>query len=430
MIPWLMGTATSFFLACGSKRVEMELNARHFEVAASISDDESIQIASELVAIPSFTGEETKLARHIHAFLTANGIRAELQEVEPDRFQVIAWVGPVGPKPALMLNGHLDIDPLGRHWPESPFSTKLVGNKLYGAGIHNMKSGLTAIIAATLALHRSDFKLQRPLLLTFVIGELQGGKGTVFALQSGLTADAAVVPEPYSVTRVITRTAGVHKFAIVARGVTAHTSRHLEGVDAIQALRNVLDAIDAAPLELLDPDFPELPRIQVASIIAGRGEQHDLSGISYCADKATALIDLRYSPFFEPMDIQRRLEELVASLGDQYSEAEIELVHPPDPVFRVGGVDMPPMDVPADISLVRDLTALLPKVSDYAVHETGAVIPFSYCGNDTAHLSRAGIECCLFGPRGDADDTERHVLLSEMQACARTLSVLAATRCA
>ena len=402
---------------------------RHLEVAASITDAESVQIASELVAIPSFTGEETVLAHHIHALLMANGIQAELQEVEPQRFQVIAWVGPIDIKPALMLNGHLDIDPLGRHWPASPFTAELAGDKLYGAGIHNMKSGLTAIIAAALALRRSDITLRRPLLLTFVVGELQGGKGTVFALGSGLTADAAVVPEPYSVTRVITRTAGVHKFAIVVRGVTAHTSRHNEGVNAIQILRRILDAIDAAPPEFIDPRFPELPRIQVASIIAGRGEQHDLSGISYCADKATALIDIRYPPPFGPADVQEGLERMVTSLSALHPNAEIEVVHPPDPVFRVGGVDMPPMDVADDSSLVSSIATFLPEVSNYTVRETGAVMPFSYCGNDTAHLSRAGIECCLFGPRGDPLDTERHVLLSELQACAKTLCVLAAARC-
>ena len=408
----------------------MALTARHLEIAASITDEEAIQVASELVAIPSFTGEETDLARHVQAFLRENDIQAELQEVEPGRLQVIAQIGPENVRPAMMLNGHLDMDPLGRHWRDSPFAVRLVGDRLYGAGIHNMKSGLTAIILAALALRRSGLKLRRPLLLTFVVGELQGGKGTVFALNSGLTADAAIIPEPYSVTRVLTRTAGVHKFALVVRGVTAHTSRHREGIDAIHTLRHVLDLLDQASLNLADREFPELPRVQVASIIAGRGEEHDLSGISYCADKATALIDLRYSPLFQPVDIQTRLEKFVKSIDTQVGNAEIELVHPPDPVFRVGGVDMPPMDVSDGGPLVKDVATVLPEVSDYAVRETGAVAPFSYCGNDTAHLSRAGIECCLFGPRGDAEDTEKHVLLSEMQACARTLGVLSAMRCA
>ena len=119
-------------------------------------------------------------------------------------------------------------------------------------------------------------------------------------------------------TRVITRTAGVHKFAIVVRGVSAHTSRHREGIDsAIQALRHMLDLIETTPLGLHNERFPELPRLQVASIVAGRGEQHELSGISYSADKATALMDIRYPPPFEPLDVQGVLEHMTASLAEQ-----------------------------------------------------------------------------------------------------------------
>jgi len=63
------------------------------------------------------------------------------------------------------------------------------------------------------------------------------------------------------------------------------------------------------------------------------------------------------------------------------------------------------------------------------VAETGIALPYSYCGNDTTHLSRAGVDCCLFGPRGDPEDTERHVLVSEMVACARTLAAVSFARC-
>ena len=68
-------------------------------------------------------------------------------------------------------------------------------------------------------------------------------------------------------------------------------------------------------------------------------------------------------------------------------------------------------------------------LSNFKVEQTGIALPYSYTGNDTAHLSRAGIECCLFGPRGDAKDAEKHVLISEMTACARTLAALAILRC-
>ncbi|MFD3510869.1 M20 family metallopeptidase [Nocardia sp. NPDC058666] len=394
-----------------------------------LPDDELIRIAADLTAIPSFTGEESELADHIRDWLRSNGIRSYTQEVQPGRRQTIGTLGPEG-QAALLLNGHLDMDPLGRDHPSDPFTTRREGDKLYGAGLHNMKSGVAAILGAALAVRRSGIELRRPLLLEFVAGELQGGVGTRFALQSGLTADAAVVPEPYSVRRVITRTAGVHKFGLVVRGRTAHTSRHDEGVDAVAVLRQVLDHLDSTDLRLHNPDFPPLPRLQVGGIIAGRGEAHELSGISYLADKATALIDIRYPPPFEPTDVAAAIESAVDVARHRFPNAQITVDCPPEPAFRVGGSAMPPMDVSPESPIVTDIATLLPQVSDYAVTETGLALPFSYCGNDTTHLSRAGIDCCLFGPRGDGPDTEHHVLISEMRACARTLAALVVLRCA
>ncbi|QBS41742.1 M20 family metallopeptidase [Nocardia sp. CS682] len=394
-----------------------------------LPDDELVQLAAGLTAVPSFTGQETPLAFHVRNTLARNDIHAYHQEVQPGRLQTIARLGPENGTPALLLNGHLDMDPLGRDQPGEPFTARREGDRLYGAGLHNMKSGLAAILGAAIAVRRSGMALRRPLLLEFVVGELQGGVGTRHALRSGLTADAAVVPEPYSVRRVITRTAGVHKFAIVVRGTTAHTSRHHEGVDAVAVLRRVLDLLDTADLGLRNSEFPPLPRLQVASLIAGRGEGHDLSGVSYCSDKATALVDLRYPPPHEPHNVSKAIDVVLDRVRDAFPEAQIVVEHPVDPQYRVGGTDMPPMDMPADCAVVRDIAELLPRVSDFQVEETGLALPYSYCGNDTTHLSRAGIECCLFGPRGATPDTEHHVLISEMRACADTLALLAERRC-
>ncbi|WP_280394203.1 M20/M25/M40 family metallo-hydrolase [Nocardia brasiliensis] len=262
------------------------------QLSRLLPEAELVRLAAGLTAIASVTGQETPLAVHVRNTLLRNDIHAYHQEVEPGRLQTIARLGPETGTPALLLNGHLDMDPLGHDQPRTPFAGRRDGDRLYGAGLHNMKSGLAAILGAAIMVRRSGIALRRPLLLEFVVGELQDGAGTRHALRSGLTADAAVVPEPCSVRRVITRTAGVHEFAVV-----------------------------------------------------------------------------------------------------------------------------------------RDIAELLPQVSDFRVEDRGLALPHSYCGNETTHLSRAGIECCLFGPRGAGPDTEHHVLISEMRACADTLALLAARRC-
>src|SRR5690606_7663555 len=96
----------------------------------------------------------------------------------------------------LMFNGHLDIDPLRSGWKRDPFAPVVEDGLLYGAGARNMKSGLTSMIVAAEAVRRGG-GLDGDLVLACVAGELQGGVGTTYALEHGLSADAAIVPEPF-----------------------------------------------------------------------------------------------------------------------------------------------------------------------------------------------------------------------------------------
>ena len=55
-----------------------------------ISRAELVSLASELVSIPSFKGEETPLALYLSEWFGERGYQVELDEVEPDRLQTIA----------------------------------------------------------------------------------------------------------------------------------------------------------------------------------------------------------------------------------------------------------------------------------------------------------------------------------------------------
>lgn len=93
-------------------------------VLREIREDEVIELARDLVRIPSFTTEETPVARFLARYLEAQGIEAELSPVEEGRLQVIGRVredGGAGDGPSLLFDGHLDIDPIARGWKRNPF---------------------------------------------------------------------------------------------------------------------------------------------------------------------------------------------------------------------------------------------------------------------------------------------------------------------
>ncbi len=399
-------------------------------VLRHLRDEDIIDLAKELVKIPSFTTKETPAARFLADYMKKHGIETEFQEVEKDRLQVIGRMSGAGKGRSLMLNGHIDIDPIKEAWHGDPFTPLIEGNRLYGAGIHNMKSGLAAMVSAAVAIRRAGIKLKGDLLIACVVGELQGGLGTRHLLKRGVKTDMAVVPEPYSVRNIVTKSAGVAEMAINTVGRSEHISRKQEGIDAIEKMIKVIGALDNTTFSgRRDPDLPDLPRLLVGSIIGGRSREHDLAGPYNVSDFCTILVDVRYPPGMTQEDVKRDIGQTLRRLAEEDPQLVFEIEMPPPAKFRASRVEMPPMDVSKDEEIVQIVRRNHKLVTGQDVERVGAVPPYSYAGNDTAHLQRAGIRCCLYGPRGDPEETEMHVRIDEMIICSKVLALTAIDVC-
>src|SRR6266487_2148335 len=125
------------------------------QVLAQVDRPALIDLASELIRIPSFKTEETLLARFLADFFHPRGYHVELQEIEPGRLQTIATLKGTGGGASLMLNGHIDINALTLRWRRDPWTPSVEGDRLYGHGVQNMKGGLTSIIMAAEAVRQS-----------------------------------------------------------------------------------------------------------------------------------------------------------------------------------------------------------------------------------------------------------------------------------
>ena len=203
-------------------------------VLGSIDRGAMLTLAQELVKIPSFKTEETAVARYLGDYFQQRGYAVHLQAVEPDRFQTIALLKGSGGGKSLMFNGHIDIDPLAFGWKRDPWAPYVEDDRLYGAGIRNMKGGVAAMIEAAEAIRRSGIKLNGDLVVACVVGELQGGVGTSYLCRHGPLTDIAVVPEPNGADNILTVHAGVAEMAIHTIGTSRHISRMEDAVDAIE----------------------------------------------------------------------------------------------------------------------------------------------------------------------------------------------------
>ena len=400
-------------------------------ILKEIIPDEVISLTRDIVSIPSYTADETEVARFLHGFLERQGFTSELQEVDPGRFQTIARLEGTGGGKRFMLNGHIDIDPIPSGWVRDPWTPTIEGDRFYGAGVYNMKGGVAAMIMGAVAARRAG-RLRGDVIVACVDGELQGGVGTVHMLKKGIRADMAIVPEPYSTKHIITKHTGVMELAVHVLGRSAHISRMEQGINAIAKAARVVQALEAVKITgQPDPDLPGLPRMNVGTIIGGRGRDLELRGANIVPDMCTIILDIRFPVSVTPdsalADVRRALDAVAAADKDLKYEIEFPIRAERRQFREV----MLPLSVPATEPIVQILKANVTAIVG-TEPTVGARSPESYAGNDTSHLWGAGIPCCLYGPAGGYDEgrSDRWTSIEQIVACTRVFGATIADVCA
>jgi acetylornithine deacetylase len=410
------------------------MNDQEQKVLDAISADKIVALASDLIRIPSFKTEETPLARWLADYFSERSYEVELQEVEPGRFQVIAILRGSGGGQSIMFNGHIDIDPLSLGWKHDPWEPTVEGDRLYGSGVMNMKGADATMISAAEAIRTAGVTLPGDIIIALVVGELQGGVGTVHMLERSIRADAAIVPEPFGANAVVTTHAGVTEMAISTIGYSRHITDRTGAVDAIEKMMKAIPAIKATRFRPnTDSRLPALPLLNVGGIIGGRGRDHDLKGPNFTSDYCTVFVDVRFPPGQTAATVEEDIRASLDALAAADPDFRYEIEHPLPAHYGALTVTMEPTDIPLDEPLVASVLQHYREVVGRDPHDIGVSLPMSYAGNDTAHLWRAGIPCLLFGPSGGWDESpeepDQYILISEMVTVAKVMALTAIDIC-
>ena len=145
------------------------------------------------------------------------------------------WGGGARQGPTLVLNGHVDVVPPGdaARWTTPPFRMDVRDGRAYGRGVLDMKGPLVAGLAGLKAVLDSDVALDGSLLVHSVIGEEDGGLGTLATVLRGHTGDGTIVLEPTGL-QVATAQAGALNFRLSVPGRAAHGAlRHVGGDELV-----------------------------------------------------------------------------------------------------------------------------------------------------------------------------------------------------
>src|SRR5688572_14097181 len=189
---------------------------------------------------------ERACARHLGRLLESAGFATAYHEFADARTSLVARIGGDSAKAPLCFTGHIDTVPLGAApWTRDAFAGETDGDRLYGRGSTDMKSGIAAFVVAAVEL--APHLARGPgLVLVITAGEEVGCEGARFLADHDLLgrAGAVIVAEPTGNYPFVGHK-GLAWFEIETTGVTAHGSMPEVGDNAIVKMARVIDDLGA-----------------------------------------------------------------------------------------------------------------------------------------------------------------------------------------
>jgi acetylornithine deacetylase len=243
---------------------------------------------SELVRVPSVTGDERAALERAGELAAALGLEARLhvydlaalradpghpgEEAARDELLGLTVRAGRGPR-RLALCGHVDVVAAGtERWTHgNAFSGAIEGGFVHGRGSADMKGGVAAALHALAAVAAEPGVLGCEVVLHVVASEEDGGLGSFAALRADAAFDGCVVTEPTGFD-VVCAQAGALTFTGTVHGRGAHAAQRLHGVSAIDRYVPIHGALAALEARLnAEVDHPLMRELALPyPLVVGR----------------------------------------------------------------------------------------------------------------------------------------------------------------
>lgn len=189
------------------------------------------ELIRKLIDIPSVTGEEKAAGEFLSAHLESLGYKVQQQEVERDRFNILATTGA---RSRIVLSTHIDTVP--------PFIASGENEELiFGRGACDAKGIIAAQITAVERLRAEGVD---EVGLLFTVDEEAGSEGARVANTSPVASDSEYLinGEPTD-NKLASATKGSLRMTLKTTGRSAHSAYPEQGDSAIEKLLDVLNDI-------------------------------------------------------------------------------------------------------------------------------------------------------------------------------------------
>lgn len=351
-------------------------------------EEERIGYLRDLIAIHTENppGNEKRAAEYVSDQLKKYAIPSEIQMVEKDRANVVAFAGKRDGR-KVILTGHLDVVPPGEGWATDPWQLTFAKNVCHGRGVSDMKSGLAAMMSAFIQVKLQDTLKNTCLILAFTCDEEINGKGTRKFLETYRPEPdtRVIIGEPTSMEIQIAHR-GVIRLKLEALGRQAHSAAPKDGSNAICALSCLIAGVEEYHRQRQKIHVDLLPP-PTASCTMIRGGIKD----NVIPAAAECIIDCRTIPGDSPEkltgELKRILDRIRLPEGASYQLSPI-LEMPP------GMTDKKCRTVALAEEAYENIMGTAPRVKD-----------FPAC-SDMPQFTGLGLETILWGP-GDIREAHK-----------------------
>jgi acetylornithine deacetylase len=391
-----------------------------------------LETIADLVCFESCHGQEVAVQRRMAELLRSMGMTVDEWDIdlgalrlhpafgaEIERERAVGVVGTWGGGrgPVLILNGHVDVVPAGdlSRWTVPPFQATIRQGQVFGRGALDMKGPLCCALEAVRAIQRAGVPLGGTVMIQSVVGEEDGGLGTLATIARGHWGDAAIVLEPTGLA-IAPAQAGALSFRITIPGLAAHGALRTEGVNPLESLPGVLSALEDLEAErcerLAHPMYAEY-EVPFAICV---GKVH--GGIWASTVPEALVLEGRYGVGIGE-DLVAARAELEDAIETAAADDDWLVEHPPR--VEWWGASFAPAAIAVDHPLVGTLAGAVEAATGRRPEVRG--MPF---GADMHLLVNQGaVPAVMFGP-GDirrAHAPDESVPVADLEAATRALVV-------
>lgn len=256
---------------------------------------ELIELLKGMVAIPSFSREETAVADYIENWLKAHSL-------EPERLKNNLWLDsdPGSDKPVLLLNAHIDtVRPAGGY-TRDPFTPSEEGGRIYGLGTNDDGASVVALLGAYLELSK---KPQPYHLIWSATAEEEvcGRNGIELIVPELPPVSLGVMGEPTGMQMAVAEK-GLMVLDCTAHGKSGHAARN-EGVNAIYEALADIDWFRNYQFEKVSP---YLGPVKMTVSMINAGTQHNV-----VPDTCTFVVDVRPNGMYTNLEVLSIIKDSV-----------------------------------------------------------------------------------------------------------------------